>query len=414
MHRTARTVSAVVALGATFALSACGGSGAKETAADAKQTITVWGFGTEGEKLQEVADEYEKKNPNITVKVTPIGWDVAHQKLVSAAAAGTLPDMAQMGTTFMGEMADLGVLEPVDTKKFDKGDFFPAAWGNNVFDDKVYGVPWYVDTRVLYYRSDLAKKAGVDKAPATWKELSALAGKYQDKADTKWGISLQPNGLDTNQSWLPFLYSAGGDLVKDGKPSLDNPATVEALKEYSSYFDKGFAKKSLRPGYDVTKDFGNGSVPMFFSGPWITTSLAENQPQLKGKWAVAPVPAGPSGNTSFAGGSNLVAFKDSEHKAAAAEFISYLTSTEQQVDWHKRTTDLPANRNAWEGGKLGDNPNLEIFRKQMDNAKAVPPMAKWAEFGARLDAGIESVIQGKATPEEAAKKMQSSTAGLVE
>ncbi|MCM2576237.1 sugar ABC transporter substrate-binding protein [Streptomyces meridianus] len=415
MHRTARTVSAAVALGATFALTACGGSGAKETAADAKQTITVWGFGTEGEKLQEVADAYEKKHPNITVKVTPIGWDVAHQKLVSAAAAGTLPDMAQMGTTFMGEMADLGVLEPVDTKKFDKGDFFPAAWGNNVFDDKVYGVPWYVDTRVLYYRTDLAKKAGVDKAPTTWKELSSLAAKYQDKADTKWGISLQPNGLDTNQNWLPFLYSAGGDLVKDGKPSLDTPATVEALKEYAAYFDKGLAKKSLRPGYDVTKDFGNGSVPMFLSGPWITTSLAENQPQLKGKWGVAPIPAGPDGKgTSFAGGSNLVAFKDSEHKAAATDFISYLTSTEQQVDWHKRTTDLPANREAWEGGKLGDNPNLEIFRTQMDNAKAVPPMAKWAEFGARLDSGIESVIQGKATPEQAAKKMQSSTAGLVE
>ncbi|NED93096.1 extracellular solute-binding protein, partial [Streptomyces sp. SID11233] len=66
-------------------IAACGGSDSGGVSADKKQTLTVWGMGAEGEKLADIAKTYEKSHPNITVKVTPVGWDVAHQKLVSAA-----------------------------------------------------------------------------------------------------------------------------------------------------------------------------------------------------------------------------------------------------------------------------------------------------------------------------------------
>lgn len=257
--------------------------GGEGVAADAKQTLTVWAMGAEGEKLGDVAKEYTKANPNVNVKVTPVGWDVAHQKLVSAAAAGTLPDIAQMGGTYMGEFAEIGALEPVDTKVFDEKDFFPASWEQGVVDGEVYGVPWYVDTRVLYYRTDLAKEAGIDKAPATWSELRSAAEAYQDKAGTKWGLNIKPSGLDTVQSFYPFLYSSGGEIIdKDGKAVIDSPAAVKAFEEYGTYFDKGLAKKSVQPGYDVTKDFNKGDVPMFFSGPWIMTLLNDQYPDLAG------------------------------------------------------------------------------------------------------------------------------------
>ncbi|MDQ0938759.1 sugar ABC transporter substrate-binding protein [Streptomyces sp. V1I1] len=413
MHRTTKVAVGVNALLALFTITACGGdSGGAGAKADAKQTLTVWAMGTEGQKLADVAKAYEKQHPNITIKVTPIGWDTVHQKLVAAAAAGTLPDMAQMGSTFMGEFAGMGVLEPVDETTFRKDDFFPAAWNGNVVDGKTYGVPWYVDTRALYYRTDLAQQAGVTEAPSTWSDLQSLALGYQSTAKTKWGISLQPSGLDTWQNWLPFLYSAGGDLVKNGKPTLDTPESVRSLTEYRTYFDKGLAKKSVAPGYDVVKDFGNGSVPMFFSGPWQITNISTQFPALKGKWKAVAVP-GDKTSASFAGGSSLVTFNKSPHKAAATEFQKYLTSARQQADWFTRTSDLPANKAAWQQAPLASDAGLKVFGNQMATAKAVPPLAKWAEFGAQLDSAIESVTQGKASPAEAAKKMQSATEGLV-
>ncbi|WP_329621353.1 sugar ABC transporter substrate-binding protein [Streptomyces sp. NBC_01255] len=413
MHRAARTLTAAIALATAFGITACGSSSGGGVAADEKQTLTVWAMGAEGEKLGDVAKEYQKTHPNVTVQVTPVGWDVAHQKLVSAAAAGTLPDVAQMGGSYMGEFAELGVLEPVDTQTFRKADFFPAGWEQGEIDGTAYGVPWYVDTRVLYYRTDLAKQAGVTKAPATWTDLQAAATGYQKKAGTKWGLYVQGNGLDTVQSFYPFLYSAGGEIVdKDGKAVLDSPASVRALKEYGSYFDKGLTKKSVQPGYDVLKDFNTGDVPMFFSGPWIMSILKEQYPQLDGKWAVGPVPSDKT-SVSMAGGSSLVISKDSEHKASAKEFIRYLTDAKGQADWYERTSDLPANTAAWKTGALAEDAGLQVFRKQMETAKVSPALPKWSEITSKVDAAIESVTQGKASAEDAAKKAQSEVEGLV-
>ncbi|MEE1741720.1 sugar ABC transporter substrate-binding protein [Streptomyces sp. BE147] len=413
MSRTARTASVSIAVALAFGITACGSSGGDDVAADKKQTLTVWAMGAEGEKLADVAKVYEKANPNITVKVTPVGWDVAHQKLVSAAAAGTMPDVAQMGGSYMGEFSELGVLEPVDTKVFDKKDFFESGWNQGEVDGTAYGVPWYVDTRVLYYRTDLAEKAGIDKAPTNWKEMQDLATAYQEKTGTKWGLSIQPSGLDTVQNFYSFLYSAGGEIVNDkGEAVIDSPEAVKALKEYGSYFDKGLSNKSVQPGYDVVKDFGNGRVPMFFGGPWHVTLLNEGQPQLKGKWAVANVPADKS-SVSMAGGSSLVISKDSEHKAAATEFIKYLTDTKGQADWYERTKDLPANTSAWTSGSLADDTNLQVFKKQMDTAKSSPSMAKWTEITDKVDQAIAKVTQGKASAEDALKTAQSQIEGLV-
>jgi multiple sugar transport system substrate-binding protein/arabinogalactan oligomer/maltooligosaccharide transport system substrate-binding protein len=412
MSRIARTAPAGIALALAVTLSACGSTGG-DVAADEKQTLTVWAMGAEGEKLADVAEVYEKANPNITVKVTPIGWDVAHQKLVSAAAAGNLPDVAQMGGSYLGEFSELGVLEPVDTEVFDKKDFFPAGWEQGEVDGTAYGVPWYVDTRVLYYRTDLAEKAGVTKAPTDWKGLKDLATAYQEKAGTKWGLSIQPSGLDTVQNFYSFLYSAGGEIVNDqGEAVVDSPEAVKALKEYGSYFDQGLANKSVQPGYDVVKDFGNGRVPMFFGGPWHVTLLDEGQPQIKGKWAIGPVPADAS-STSMAGGSSLVVSKDSEHKAAATEFITYLTDTKGQADWYERTKDLPANTSAWESGALADDADLQIFKKQMDTAKSSPSLANWTEITDKVDQAIAKVTQGKASAEDALKTARSEIEGLV-
>ncbi|EST39075.1 hypothetical protein N566_04020 [Streptomycetaceae bacterium MP113-05] len=402
---------------AALLLTACGGGedGADQKTADEKQTLTVWGMGEEGKHLQKIGDEFEKQNPNISVEVTPVGWDVVHQKLISSVAAGELPDMAQMGSTMMGEFIALDALEPVDTGTFAEDDFFAAAWEGNVSDDgEAYGVPWYVDTRVLYYRTDLAKQAGVDEAPENWQDMRALATAYQEKAGTEWGGYLQPANTGAWQTFVPFLFSAGGSLLdEDGAPALDSPEAVKALAEYSSYADKGLSRKSNPPGYDVSKEFGNDRAPMFISGPWIVNLLNEQQPQIKGDWAAVPLPAGPEGGKSWVGGSSLVTFADSGHKAAAEKFTAYLTGTEAQADWYERSSSLPANQTAWDEPEIADAKGLDVFRTQLENSEPIPPMEKWEEFAAKVDEAVSRVTQKGEKPGKAAAWLQQATEGLV-
>ncbi|MYQ78972.1 MULTISPECIES: sugar ABC transporter substrate-binding protein [unclassified Streptomyces] len=416
MARPAKTVAGIsVAVAAALSLTACGGGSGAQQSADAKQTLTVWGMGEEAKRLATVAKDFEKDNPNITVKVTPIGWDVVGQKMTAAAAAGKLPDMAQMGSTMMGQYIALDVLEPVNTKTFKKSDFFPATWNSNVVDGTAYGVPWYADVRGLYYRTDLAEKAGVDKAPVTWDDHHKLAEAYQ-KNGAQYGTALQPGNTGAWQSWLQFLYSEGGSLTDaDGKAALDSPEAVKAFRTWGSYFKDGLAKKNFVPGADVAKTFAKGEEPTFMSGPWMVQNLNEQQPQLKGKWKTAPLPAGPKGSVSWVGGASLVTFKDSEHKAAAEKFTQYLTTPETQAAWYGATKSLPANKAAYDLPEIKDSAeadSLKVFRQALDTGKEIPALEKWNEIAAAIEGTLEKIAQG-GDPAAEAKKLQATTEGLI-
>ncbi|MGH2401383.1 MAG: extracellular solute-binding protein, partial [Candidatus Limnocylindria bacterium] len=167
------TGAVITALVMTFALAACGrgeeGSGGASAPASqapevdtgaASGEISVWAMGTEGENLDVLADAYMAENPDVTVEVTAVPWDAAHDRIVNAMAGGEGPDVTMIGTTWMGEFAQLGGIDPTPSN-IDSSQFFGGAWDTTVVDGTSYGVPWYVETRLLYYRTDLAEEGGV-------------------------------------------------------------------------------------------------------------------------------------------------------------------------------------------------------------------------------------------------------------
>jgi len=112
----------------------------------------------EGEAIEKLAADFMKENPDIEVDVNVIGWDVAHDKLLTSVAGDETPDVSMMGTTWMGEFADQGALAEVPDS-IDETAFFDSAWETVLFEDTAQGAPFHIDTRVLYYRTDVAKES---------------------------------------------------------------------------------------------------------------------------------------------------------------------------------------------------------------------------------------------------------------
>lgn len=366
-------------------------------------TLTVWAMGNEGVKLKGLADAFMKDNPDVTVNVTPVDWGQAVAKLQTAIAGNQTPDISQMGTDMMGQFAATGALEAVPAN-FAPATFFESAWNTNVVNGTVSGVPWYVETRVLYYRTDVAEKAGITTPPATWDDLTAMAKAMQSKGGADWGLSL---GTKNWQEYLPFLWSAGGDVMDaQGAFQLNSPQAVEALTYYNSFFTEGLSPKSVQEGFDITPAFVAGTHPMFFSGPWHLALIKEaGGAGFEDKWAIAPMPKKVSA-TSFVGGSNLVVFKESKNKDAAWAFVQYLSDPATQVAWYGEVGDLPAVQSAWDDPALAGDKNVALFGEQLKDTKAQPAISTWSELGTALNSALEKMTTGGLDPQATADLMQ--------
>jgi multiple sugar transport system substrate-binding protein len=417
MKRNTRVTAVVaLALSTTMGLAACGRSTDKAAApADkattvssgkATGTISVWAMGAEGDSLPKLTKDFEAANPGVKVQVTAVPWAAAHDKFATAITAGKTPDAAMIGTTWMGEFATQA-LDPTPAS-IDKSAFFDGAQKTTEVGGTSYGVPWYVETRLVYYRKDLAAKAGITTMPTDWAGLKAMAKAMQTKAGAKWGIDIQPGAEGSWQTIIPFAWSNGAEVATadQKKYTFNTPEMTEAVKYYQSYFTDGIAAKQP-PLNARTPSFVNGKVPMFISGPWEMSGIDKlGGAAFKAKYGVFQMPKQKTA-TSFVGGSDLVVFKKSKNRDSAWKLIQWLSDPKTQVKWYGMSTDLPSVKSAWTDPALTADANLAVFGKQLEDAKAPPAVATWEQVAAAFDSEMEKVAKSGLDPATALKSVQS-------
>ena len=285
-------------------------------------------------------------------------------------------------------------------------DFFEGSWGTAVVDDVAYGVPWYVDTRVLYYRTDMAEAAGV-QPPTTWDEYKDFAAALQQQGAAS-GVSLPPGGFDSWQYVAPLAWQAGGDILnEDGTEfTFETDAWKSAFEFYASFFEEGIAEPTRFETGEIEQEFIDGTVGAFFSGPFHVSLLREQGGEdFADKFAVAMVP-GDDSRTSFTGGGNLAVFNDSENRDAAWKFVRWLSEPETQLEWYGISTDLPSVQSAFEDPTFADDPYLSVFAEQLADSKAPPAIPTWAQVSAVIDQELEKVTKGETTVDEALATIQ--------
>ena len=414
-------IAALTVVLAASGLAGCGrsdtpagpaGSAPPVTGGAASGTLTVWAMGAEGEALPELMDKFEADNPGVTVEVTAVPWGSAYDKFKAAIAAGETPDVAQVGTTWMGEFVGADALDPTPDL-IDASTFFEGAQATTEVGGTSYAVPWYVETRLVYYRTDLAEQAGITEPAKDWDGLKAMAKAMKEKAGAEWGIALQPGQTGSWQTVVPFMWSNGGQLMKDDNSAftLDDPKNVEALAYYQSFFNEGLANKAPVEGSTET-DFVSGKVPMFISGPWMMAAVEKaGGDGFADKYDVMVMPE-KEASVSFVGGSNLAVFKGTENRDAAWKLVDYLTQEQTQIEWYGMTTDLPSVTSAWDDESLKSDEKLAKFGEQLDTAKAPPSIATWEQVAAKIDAQVEQVTRAGADPAQALATAQSEATSI--
>ena len=377
---------------------------------DATITLRFWAMGAEGEVVQQLMPDFERENPGIKVRVQAMPWTAAHEKLLTSYVGESTPDVAQLGNTWVPEFAAINALEPLEayvarsaTVKPDA--FFRGIWDTNVVDGEVYGVPWYVDTRVIFYRSDLLARAGYDRVPGSWATFRTALGALKQQQ----GADRYPIFLPTNEWAQPIVLGmqAGSPLLKDGGRygAFSDSSFRRAFDFYLSLFREGLAP--VAGTNDVAnpyQEFARGLFAMWITGPWNVGEMRKRMPaELKDAWATAPLP-GPTGDSSgvsLAGGSSVVVFRGSAHKAAAWRLVEYLARPEQQLRFSRLTGDLPASVEAWRDSSLLGDRHFRAFYTQLQRVTPLPKVPEIELISSRLIEASERAIRGNVPAERA-------------
>ena len=375
--------------------------------------LRLWAMGREGEVVQQLIPEFERRNPGIKVRVQQVPWTAAHEKMLTAYVGESTPDLSQMGNTWVPEFAELGALEPLDMRvatapTLDRADFFPGIWATNLVGDTTFGVPWYVDTRVLFYRTDLLARAGFTRPPQSWDEwLAAMRALKKLGGDTKWAILLPLN------EWTQPVVLAqqqGSQLLADGgrKSAFLAPEFRRAFDFYVALFKEGLAPALANTQIaNLYQDFAAGTFAMYITGPWNLGEFRDRLPaSLQDKWSTAPLPGptGASDGLSAAGGSSLVVYRRSRHKAEAWKLIHFLTETEQQVRFYKLTGDLPARASAWRDSTLADRRAVAFF-EQLKRVAPLPAVPEIELIVTRVATAVEEAARGRVSNDEALRSL---------
>ena len=380
----------------------CSGASAPET------EIQFWAFGSEGENVKALLPEFERRHPGVHVKLQVIPWTAAHEKLLTAYAGESTPDICQLGNTWIPEFVTLKAIEPLEPwirrSGLDSTSYFPGIWRTNFIDGVQYGLPWYVDTRVLFYRKDICARAGFAAPPRTWAEWDTLCRRI---VTAKGGRERYAVLLPTTE-WAPpviFGMQKGSLMLRDRNSYGDfsGEAFRDAFRFYIDFFKRGYAPAALTDVMNIYQSFGEGYFAMYITGPWNIGEFSRRlPPALQDMWMTAPLP-GPEPGTpgvSLAGGSSLVLFSGSPRKELAWELIRYLSDPAQQITFYRITGDLPARVEAWQDSALATNIYARAFFEQLKHVAPTPTIPQWEQIAMKVQDFAELAARNKMTVEE--------------
>lgn len=388
---------------------------------ESREKLVFWAMGREAEVVSGLIEDFERENPQIEVDVQQIPWTAAHEKLLTAFAADSQPDLCQLGNTWIPEFAALETLEPLQayvdaSGAVEQGDYFPGIWDTNIVDDVLYGVPWYVDTRLLFYRKDILREAGVERPPQDWAEWErAMAAIKRQVGPDRYAILMPINEFEQQ---LSLALQTGDPLLRehDTRGNFASPGFRKALAFYANMFEQGWAPEvSETQISNVWDEFFNGYYAFYLSGPWNIREFRKRAPPaLASEWGTMPLP-GPDGpGAGIAGGTSLVVFRASRHKQAAWKLIEFLSRPQVQQRFHALIGDLPPRRSTWAFPQLAEDEYAHAFRDQLERVRPTPKVLEWERIVQEMRLETERVVRGGESQDDAVKALDARVDGILE
>lgn len=372
-------------------------------------TITYGIWDSNQEKgLRKVADEFEKQNPKIKIKIQVTGWADYWTALEAGATGGSLPDTFWMHSNEIYKYGSNDILlnlnDRIKSSKKVEMDKFPKGLVSiyNIKGNQ-YAVPKDYDTIGLWYNKTMFDKAGLQypNDKWTWKDLYDAAKKLTKSDKSQYGI-LTP--LHNQEGYYNFVYQNGGTIItNDKKSGYDDPKTVEAMKFYVNFVKEGLSPQEFGDAERAT-DMESGKCAMGFFGSWNLSGFTSNDYMSK-NFGVTVLPAANDGKRAsiFNGLGNAIS-KTTKHPDEAWKWVEYLSSKEGQT----RQAELGIAISAYDGAadawvKSNKTFDTKVFVDMVKYAQIRPYSNSTTVWEDKAYEQLKGAFTGEKTVEQACK-----------
>jgi N,N'-diacetylchitobiose transport system substrate-binding protein len=336
-----RTSWVALVIGALAVAASTAGSASSKPTARAANNLTIW-LQVDAQSgwpdvVAAATQQFKQDHPGWNVTVQYQSWPDHLQKFDASLAANTAPDVIEMGNTEMTKYMAAGAFADLTPKK---GTFQNSAnWlkglaASGVYGGKLFGVPYYAGSRVVTYRTDLFKKAGINKLPTSLAQYTADARKLAAKNKGKNFSPVYMAGEDWYGA-MSFVYDFGGRIaaMKRGHwvGTLNSPAAMKGLAAYKAFFlaaSRG-AKTGIENNPNPYTVYAQGNAASMLGPSWYTCCVGDKYKASTGQFVM---PGHVKGTTmpGFLGGSDLAVPISSNSKNEAADWIKDFTDTQSE------------------------------------------------------------------------------------
>jgi multiple sugar transport system substrate-binding protein len=383
--------------------------------------LTMDQAGLKPAEIDQIAREFEAKNPDIKVSMEYVGYDNVHDKIVTGMAAKPPAyDAAMIDVIWPDEFIKAGyMLDVTDRVTPDmKSGMFPASWNGVTRNGKIYGMPWLMDVKYFMYNKDMLQKAGITDPPKTWEELVDQAKIVKEKGVAEFPIIWswnQKEGVVCDFTVLLF-GNGGAFLDASGKPVFNDDKGVQVLTWMKQTIDDGLTNPSSVSSDEnaVEADFLAGKSA--FAVNWLfqySDSNDTSKSQIAGQAAFAPMPVFKAGadagikGSSVDGSSSFAIMATSPYVDQTWKYLSYLASNEVQTKYSAEMlpvwqTDFQGDAlKALEGATPANPITVPAFLGQFPFANERPTVAYYNEGSAALQLAIQEALTGAKSPKDA-------------
>lgn len=421
MRRKALAVT--VAATTFFGLAACGGGGdsggsTSSTKIEGTGPITlVQGKDTSG-FVQGVLDKWNSAHPDAKARLIELPEDADSQRekmIQNAQTKSDAYDVLVTDVVWTSEFAANRVIIPLPEGEFQLDKMLKPVVDTTKYLGKMYAAPSSSDGGMLYYRTDLLKAAGIAKPPATWQEMIDDCKKIQATPKGKGagcyaGQFEKYEGLTVNASEV--INGAGGQVTDDsGKPNVDTPEAAKGLDFLVNGFKDGYIPKEAitYKEEEGRRAFQGGKL--IFQRQWpyqYNLANGDEGTQVKGKFAVAPLPGLDGPGASSLGGHNLAISTYSKHKKSALDFIKFYTSEQNQKANLELASQAPTFADLYDDKSLqGKYPYLTTLRDSINNAVPRPKVVRYGDASTAIQDAAYAALTGSKSSTDALKGLQS-------